>query len=100
MLGLSAQKIDFDTLRRRVELRLCELGHLEPNEFPVTQREVVRGGEVCGFYFCLHGPRSVKLTAICDLPNQSVIYYGSDGVRRESVTLPMKRDLRHALKAI
>lgn len=71
-----------------VESRLCELGHLEPEQFPLTMREVVRAGKKCGIYFCLHGPRSVKLTAICDFKTKSLIYYGSDGVRRETAELP------------
>ena len=90
MIGLSPRKIDFDTLRMTIQRRLCELGHLEPDQFPMTQREVVRGGRTCGIYFCVHGPRSVKLTAICDFKNKVVIYYGSDGIRRESVKLPIK----------
>jgi len=90
MIGLSAHKIDFDTLRTSVERRLCEIGHLEHNQFPMTQREVNRGGKPCGIYFCVHGPRSVKLTAICDLARKLVIFYGSDGVRRESIPLPVR----------
>ncbi|MGB7324163.1 MAG: hypothetical protein WBD31_04790 [Rubripirellula sp.] len=51
----------------------------------MTQREVVRGGKSVGVYFCVHGPRSVKLTAICDFNKKQVIFYGSDGIRRESM---------------
>jgi hypothetical protein len=87
MIALSPRKIDFETLCLTVERRLCELGHLEPAQFPMTQREVVRGGEACGVYFCLHGPRSVKLTAICDFTRDTLIFYGSDGIRRESVSV-------------
>ena len=85
MIGLPPRKLDFPTLCTNVECRLCELGHLEPNQFPMTQREVVRGGKRVGVYFCLHGPRSVKLTAICDFFKNTVIFYGSDGIRRESL---------------
>ncbi|TWT80688.1 hypothetical protein CA13_21340 [Planctomycetes bacterium CA13] len=56
----------------------------------MTHREVIRGGKTCGIYFCLHGPRSVKLTAICDFTKNAVIYYGSDGIRRESATVPVR----------
>jgi hypothetical protein len=87
MIGLSARTIDFNLLRETVERQLCEIGHLEPKQFPMTQREVVRAGQTCGLYFCVHGPRSVKLTAIADLQNQTVIFYGSDGIRRQSVPL-------------
>ena len=81
--------LDFDSLLRRVENRLCEIGQLEPNQFPVTQRKVVKSGRSVGIYYCLHGPRSVKLTAICDLVRNTIVYYGSDGIRadRQNVTL-------------
>ena len=85
MIGLTPHKIDYQTLCETIEKRLCELGHLEPHQFPMTQREVVRGKKTAGVYFCLHGPRSVKLTAICDFHSGSVIFYGSDGIRRESM---------------
>lgn len=88
MLAQPPKKIDISRLRELVENRLCELGHLEPQQFPLTTREVIKGGRKCGIYFCLHGPRSVKLTAICDFHHQTILYYGSDGVRRERAELP------------
>ena len=91
MIGLSSQKIDYSSLCMTIEEKLCYLGHLEPNQFPVTQREVIRGGRTVGVYFCLHGPRSVKLTAICDCLKNTVIFYGSDGIRRESMVIPRLR---------
>jgi hypothetical protein len=97
MIALSPEKIDFDSLCLIVERRLCELGHLEPHQFPMTQRELVRGGKSCGVYFCVHGPRSVKLTAICDFVHRTLIYYGSDGIRRESVAIPAVDSSRQAV---
>ena len=96
MLALPPRKTDFETLCLTVERRLCELGHLEPHQFPMTQREVVRGGQSCGVYFCVHGPRSVKLTAIADFTNNTVIFYGSDGIRRESVSISEVGNLQAA----
>lgn len=85
MFGAMPRKMDFHQLCETVETRLCELGHLEPQQFPMTQREVVRGGKSVGVYFCVHGPRSVKLTAICDFDHKTVIFYGSDGIRKDSI---------------
>lgn len=85
MIGITLQSLDLSQMRQHVEHKLCELGHLEPQQFPLTQREVVRRGKTCAIYFCLHGPRSVKLTAIADLKSESLVFYGSDGVRRETV---------------
>ena len=74
MIGFNTQPLDFTTLSNKIEHRLCELGQLVPNQFPMTQREVVRGGKTVGVYFCVHGPRSVKLTAICDLVKKVVVF--------------------------
>lgn len=90
MIGFTPRKIDFATLCETVEKRLCDLGHLVPFQFPMTQREVVRAGVTVGVYFCVHGPRSVKLTAICDFTKKTVIFYGSDGIRRESMHVPLQ----------
>jgi hypothetical protein len=76
---------DLRVLSRTIESRLCELGNLVTGQFPMTQREVIRGGRNIGIYFCVHGPRSVKLTAIYDVPKKQVILYGSDGLRKESL---------------
>ncbi len=96
MIAFSPRMIDFDTLCCTVERRLCELGHLEPEQFPMTQREVVRGGKRCGVYFCVHGPRSVKLTAICDFQHKTLIFYGSDGIRHESMPVCVRDPMSQA----
>lgn len=96
MIGLTPRKIDYASLCLTVERRLCELGHLEPNQFPMTQREVLRAGKTVGVYFCVHGPRSVKLTAICDFFKNTVIFYGSDGIRRECMSIAFKTPVTKA----
>ncbi len=55
----------------------------------MTRRQVLKGGESCGVYFCVHGPRSVKLTAVYDHKRKTTIYYGTDGTRRgqESISV-------------
>jgi len=98
MISFTTRAIDFDTLTTNIERRLCEIGHLVPDQFPMTKREVIRGGKACGLYFCVHGPRSVKLTAICDFVKNTIIYYGSDGVRAESETIVLNH-LRRQLAA-
>ena len=90
MIGLTFHHVDDDALRAVVEQRLCEIGHLEPKQFPMTQREVNRGGKTCGIYFCVHGPRSVKLTAIYEMATHTLIFYGSDGTRRETARFPSR----------
>ncbi len=91
MIALHPTKIDFVQLRQLVATVLADLGQLEAEAFPLTERVVVKKGEACGVYFCLHGPRNVKLTAICDMQKRTVIYYGSDGVRSKQSTVPLQR---------
>jgi hypothetical protein len=93
--AIRSQSTNFQALCVRVEQRLCELGHLLSGQFPMTQREVIRGGKTVGIYFCVHGPRSVKMTAICDFKKKQVIFYGSDGIRKESMNVTVKSPVAH-----
>jgi hypothetical protein len=88
MIACLPISIDLLALRGFVEQKLCEIGMLEVDQFPMTERKVVKGGQTCGVYFCLHGPRSVKLTAIADFERKSLICYGSDGTRSVEESLP------------
>lgn len=92
MIGFSPQTVSFDKFCQHVEKQLCRIGQLECGQFPMTRREVSRGGKSCGVYFCIHGPRSVKLTAVYDHRKKTTLYYGTDGVRRNqemmTVALP------------
>ena len=67
-----------------IEKELCDIGNLVSGQFPLTHRRVYHAGQPVATYFCLHGPRSVKLTAILDQRQNQIIFYGSDGVRRRS----------------
>lgn len=79
-----------DGLREFVRHQLANLGQLEVKAFPMTERIVIKHGEPCGIYFCMHGPRSVKLTAVADLRTQKILFYGSDGQRASQTTVPAR----------
>ncbi len=53
----------------------------------MTERILLRAGEPCGIFFCLHGPRSVKLTAIWETKENTVLFYGSTGERLAKMKL-------------
>lgn len=89
MIALQTNRIDYTRLRQLVAGALADLGQLEFEAFPMTERVVVKQGEACGVYYCLHGPRNVKLTAICDFQKRTVIYYGSDGQRAKQSKVPV-----------
>jgi hypothetical protein len=70
-----------DDLRVYVHETICQHNELEFNAFTMTERILVRGGEPCGLYFCLHGPRAVKFTAIWEMDRNSVLFYSATGER-------------------
>jgi hypothetical protein len=74
-------------LRDYVHQRLCDQNQLEVGAFQFTERVLERSGAPCGMYFCLHGPRSVKLVAIWETARNSILFYGSTGERVQRVQL-------------
>ena len=72
---------NLENLRTYITETLCHHDQLEPNAFRMTERMLVRGGEPCGMFFCLHGPRHVKFTAIWELERNTVLFYGPGGER-------------------
>jgi len=81
MLDDSPQIKDLDELREYIHRTLCEHNELEINAFRMTERILVRRGLPCGLYFCLHGPRVVKLTAIWETERNTVLFYDAVGQR-------------------
>lgn len=76
-----------DELRAYVNETLCGFDHLELDAFPLTERILVRGDKPCGIYFCLHGPRSVKFSAIWETDRNTILFYGSNGERHQKTQL-------------
>ena len=72
---------DLSAIRRYVSETLCEKDQLEANYFPLSEQVLVRGGAPCGVYFCLHGPRSLCLTAVWETDSNTILFYGSRGER-------------------
>lgn len=70
-----------EDLRVFVYEHLCEHERLEPGAFQMTERILVRRGEPCGVYFCLHGPRCTKFTAIWETDRNTILFYDSAGGR-------------------
>lgn len=68
-------------LRNYVNTTICDYGQLQEGVFSMTERILTRGGKPCGIYFCLHGPRATKFTAIWETDRNQVLFYGSRGER-------------------
>lgn len=73
--------VNLAELRLYVHQTLCQHERLEPGAFPVSERILVRRKAPCGLMFCLHGPRSVRFTAIWETDSNSIHFYSSTGER-------------------
>ena len=65
----------------------------------MTQRLLLRNRRPCGIYFCLHGPRNVKLTAIWETDRNSILFYANNGHRYQTIRLAGAGHLRESLLA-
>jgi hypothetical protein len=81
MVTSSAVIQTLDDLRIYVKNILCLENQLEIDAFPLTERLLVRAERPCGIFFCLHGPRAVKLSAIWETERNTVLVYGQTGER-------------------
>jgi hypothetical protein len=79
---------NFATVREFVRDELCKKNELERDAFHMTERVLLRQGAPCGFYFCIYGPRSVRLTAVWDLSSNAIYFYDSLGRRAASCFIP------------
>ncbi len=87
MLANPLQISDLSDLRQFVYQTLCDQNDFEPGAFEISERFLVRCGKPCGIFFCLHGPRSVKLTAIWETDRNTILFYGSTGERMHKTQL-------------
>ena len=80
----------FSDLRHFIYQALCEHHELLVNSFPTSESLLKRGErDACGVMFCLHGPRSAKMTAIWEKDHNRVLFYGPSGKRYCQVELNM-----------
>lgn len=76
-----------DDLRDFVHVELCRKENLLEHHFPMTEVELKKRQALCGVQFILHGPRSVKLTAVWDSVRNEVLLYDVVGKRFAKVRL-------------
>lgn len=79
---------NFEAVREFVRDELCEKNQLEKDAFQMSEKILTRQGQPCGFYFCIFGPRSVRLTAVWDLSKNSIFFYDSLGRRAANYPTP------------
>ena len=78
---------NFEEIRRYVIETLSNIELLRPDSSHLTLRLLTRSGQPCGVYFCLHGPRAVRLTAIWETDANTILFYGSRGERVQKTRL-------------
>lgn len=81
----SIQKIE--DIRHYVTQTLSNIELLRPESSHLTTRLLTRDSKPCGIYFCLHGPRAVRLTAIWETDANTILFYGSRGERVQRTRL-------------
>ena len=81
MLTRVQQLHSVNDLREYVNTIICDHYQLQEGVFSITERLLLRGGKPCGIYYCLHGPRATKFTAIWETERNQVLFYGCQGER-------------------
>jgi histidinol phosphatase-like enzyme len=74
-------------LRKLVSHTLCQRNDFEEGIFQITEKFLKRGKNICGIFFCLHGPRSMKLTAVWETEKNSIRFYDSAGEKFKTLSL-------------
>ncbi len=87
MFPISCEIRNLDELRKYVTETLCQIEQLAIDAFQVSEQILVRSGKPCGMYFCLHGPRAVKFSAIWETERNTILFYGATGERFQKTHL-------------
>ncbi len=87
MVKCNTRLQNLQEIRQYVTKTLSQIDLLQPDSFHLTERLLLRAGRPCGLYFCLHGPRAVRLTAIWETDNNTILFYSSGGQRIQKTQL-------------
>jgi hypothetical protein len=71
----SSQRLQtLEETRQYVAQTLSNLETLEADRFQLSQQVLSRAGKPCGMYFCLQGPRALRLTAIWETDGNTILF--------------------------
>ncbi|MEX1229340.1 MAG: hypothetical protein WEB58_03815 [Planctomycetaceae bacterium] len=76
-----------EVLRRYIHTTLCDKEQLLEEQSLLVELPLFRAGLLCGMQFTLHGPRSVKLSAVWAADKNVVFLYDTRGERYAKVHL-------------
>jgi len=68
-------------LKDFIHKTLCEEENLLPDQFTMSETQLMRQGRVCGMRFAIRGPRAVRLGAIWASDHNHIYFYDARGVR-------------------
>lgn len=86
-----------DELREYVHRALCRRENLLPEQSPLGELPLLRGGKSCGIQFIVQGPRALRLSAIWASDLNVIYFYDSRGERYLKV--PLRYRLKRSLDA-
>lgn len=78
---------NLEDIRHYVTQTLSNIELLRPESSHLTTSILTRNNDPCGIYFCLHGPREIRLTAIWETDANTILFYGSRGERVQRTRL-------------
>ena len=78
---------NFEQIRCYVLETLSKLELLKSDCCHLAVRLLTRAGRPCGVYFCLYGPRAVRLSAIWETRTSTILFYDSSGQRFQKTQL-------------
>ncbi len=85
---------ELSDLRHFIFKQLCEENDFELDAYQTTEQVLNRRGKPCGMLFCLHGPRSVKLTAVWESEKNTVLFYQATGERSKRIQLDVSSRMK------
>lgn len=96
MSDLAAPLVLFslEELREYVHRTLCRRENLLQDQSPLDESPLYRGGQRCGIQFVVHGPRSVRLSAIWASDLNVIYLYDTRGER--FMKIPLRYRLQRA----
>jgi len=87
MLEPSASVPSLEELSSYVAEVLGSFESLKVDQCQLSQNILMKAGKPCGIYFCLQGPRALKLSAIWETEQNTILFYGSCGRRMHRTKL-------------
>ena len=76
-----------------VHAELCRADRLDPEQAPLKQSPLLRGGKLCGLMFHVEGPRLLRTSAVWAADERRILFYNSTGARAKEVRLTESPDV-------